>query len=205
MASATRPNVTEEHPLVPLTDYNKYKGAVRADPPALSVAGVHDRDHPAGDGVRLLAAAAARSDREHPHQPRRQQRGGSRSSAAPRSAPTSTSRTSASSTSICSRCRRRMIAGETFNVGYQNHTVAELAEMVRSTVRAGDAGEGADRDRDLAQQRPALLPHLLAQDRAEAGLEAEAHDRGRGASTCAAPSGPGGFPNSHDRRAATST
>ena len=25
-ASATRPNVTEDHPLVPLTDYNKYKG-----------------------------------------------------------------------------------------------------------------------------------------------------------------------------------
>ena len=30
--------------------------------------------------------------------------------------------------------RRHLIAGRTFNAGYQNHTVKDLAEIVRSVV-----------------------------------------------------------------------
>ena len=37
------PDVTEDHPLVPLTDYNKYKGMCEPHPASLPGARVHAR------------------------------------------------------------------------------------------------------------------------------------------------------------------
>ena len=71
--SATRPNVTEDHPLVPLTLYNKYKGMCE---PLLWKHNADDFtsvDHPPGDGLRLQPAHAARPVGQHPDQPRGQQ------------------------------------------------------------------------------------------------------------------------------------
>ena len=67
------PDVTEEHPLVPLTLYNKYKGM--CEPLLLEAQGrrLHLRHDPAGDGLRLQPAHAARSVGQHPHQPCGQQ------------------------------------------------------------------------------------------------------------------------------------
>ena len=53
------PDVTEDHPLVPLTLYNKYKGMCEPLLFKHTDAELHQRDHPPGDGVRLRAAAAA--------------------------------------------------------------------------------------------------------------------------------------------------
>ena len=64
------PEVTEEHPLVPLTDYNKYKGLCepilfRHQSPEFTSA-----DYPARHGVRLFTADALRSDGQHSDQSR---------------------------------------------------------------------------------------------------------------------------------------
>ena len=59
------PDVTEDHPLVPLTLYNKYKGMCE---PLLF------KHHPPGDVVRLRAAPAPGRVGQHPDQPRRDQR-----------------------------------------------------------------------------------------------------------------------------------
>ena len=45
-----------------------------------------------------------------------------------------------------------MIAGEIFNVGYQNHTIAELAEIVRAVVEQETPEKSADSDRNHPQQ-----------------------------------------------------
>ena len=63
------PNVTEELPLEPLTDYSKYKRAVRRRIAALAAtAGICRAGSATGDGVRLVAAAAARSVGQHSHE-----------------------------------------------------------------------------------------------------------------------------------------
>ena len=51
--SRLSPNVTEEHPLVPLTLYNKYKGMCEPLLCKHKADGFHLRRHPAGDGLRL--------------------------------------------------------------------------------------------------------------------------------------------------------
>ena len=61
MAFPISPNVTEEHPLVPLTLYNKYKGMCEPLLLKHTDEGFRRRGVPAGDGVRLRAAAAFRS------------------------------------------------------------------------------------------------------------------------------------------------
>ena len=68
------PDVTEDHPLVPLTLYNKYKGMCEPLLFKHQSDGLRVRDHPPGDAVRLRPAPAARSVGQHPHQPRRQRR-----------------------------------------------------------------------------------------------------------------------------------
>ncbi len=101
----TDDNVTEDLPLEPLTDYSKYKALceevlLKAQSPEFTHGGAA-----AGHRLRLFAAPAARPDRQHPHQPRGEPRAGSRSSAASRSGPTSTSTTWLTSTSVCSTRR----------------------------------------------------------------------------------------------------
>ena len=57
---------------MPLTDYNRYKGLCEPFLLKHQSPGFTTRDHPAGHGLRLLAAHALRSHGQHPHQPRRQ-------------------------------------------------------------------------------------------------------------------------------------
>ncbi len=67
-------DVTEDLPLEPLTDYSKYKAMCEDVLERGARARLRHRHAAAGDGLRLCAAAAPRPDRQHPHQPRRQQR-----------------------------------------------------------------------------------------------------------------------------------
>ncbi len=67
-----QPNVTEDHPLVPLTLYNKYKGMCEPLLLKHTDEGFRRRGVSAGDGVRLRAAAALRSQRQYPDQSRHQ-------------------------------------------------------------------------------------------------------------------------------------
>ena len=53
------PDVTEEHPLVPLTLYNKYKGMCEPLLFKHQSRELHLRDHPPGHGLRLLPRACA--------------------------------------------------------------------------------------------------------------------------------------------------
>lgn len=66
------PDVTEDHPLVPLTLYNKYKGMCEPLLKKHTDAGFTGVIFRPRDGLRLLAAATARSLGQYPDQPRDQ-------------------------------------------------------------------------------------------------------------------------------------
>jgi hypothetical protein len=66
------PNVTEDHLLVALTLYNKFKGM--CEPVAAQSGRLYLRRHPSCHDLRLKPAHAARSLRQHPHQSRGKQR-----------------------------------------------------------------------------------------------------------------------------------
>jgi nucleoside-diphosphate-sugar epimerase len=127
------PEVTEEHPLVPLTDYNKYKGMCepilqRFQSPAFTtvtirpatVCGYSPRlrldltvniltNHAVNRGLITVFGGSQRRPNIHVED-------------------------------IAELYVRlleypdHLIAGEVFNAGYQNHTVAELAHMVKKVV-----------------------------------------------------------------------
>ena len=82
-----QPNVTEDHPLVPLTLYNKYKGMCEPLLFKHTDRRLHLRGHPPGDGLRLRPAHAARS-------------------VASTSSPTTPSTTARSRCSAATRCGR---------------------------------------------------------------------------------------------------
>jgi len=127
------PEVTEDHPLVPLTDYNKYKGLcepilLRYQTPDFTtviirpatVCGYSPRMR-LDLTVNILTNLAI-------HQRRITVFGGTQQ------------RPNIHIDDIAElyvqllELPDRLVAGETFNAGYQNHTVAELAEMVRTVV-----------------------------------------------------------------------
>ena len=55
------------------------------------------------------------------------------------------------------------VQGETFNIGFQNHSIAEIAGMVKQRHRGGDAGKRRDQNRHDAVQRHALLSRQFGQ------------------------------------------
>ena len=67
------PDITEEHPLVPLTLYNKYKGMCEPLLFKHTDENFYRRRVPARHRLRVRAASASRRFGEHPHQSRRQQ------------------------------------------------------------------------------------------------------------------------------------
>ena len=127
------PEVTEEHPLVPLTDYNKFKGLcepilLHEQSPdfttviirAASVCGYSPRmrfdltvniltNHAVNKGK--ITVFGGKQQRPNIHVD-----------------------DIAELYVKLLELPDEMIAGETFNAGYQNHTVSELAEMVRKVV-----------------------------------------------------------------------
>lgn len=127
------PEVTEEHPLVPLTDYNKYKGLTE---PLLL------RHH--GDGFTAVIIRPATVCGYSPrmrfdltvniltnHAVNRRLItvfGGSQKR------PNIHIDDLAELYVQLLKTPERLIAGQTYNAGYQNYTVSELAEMVRAVV-----------------------------------------------------------------------
>ena len=127
------PNVTEDHPLVPLTDYNKYKGLcepllLKHQSPEFTtviirpatVCGYSPRmrfdlsvniltNHAVNRGVITVFGGSQKRPNIHIDD----------------------------ITDLYVQLLdfpTNMIAGETFNAGYQNYTIAEIAEMVREVV-----------------------------------------------------------------------
>ena len=72
-----------------------------------------------------------------------------------------------------------LIAGETFNAGYENHTITRSAEMVRSGRRAGDARAGPRSGSKRRRATTCARTTFVAQDRRELGWTAKADDRRR--------------------------
>ena len=186
------PEVTEEHPLVPLTDYNKYKGLCepilfRHQSPEFTcvtirpatVCGYSPRmrfdltvniltNHAYNKGVITVFGG----DQQRPN---------------------------IHIDDVCElyvellAMPAEKIAGEIFNAGYQNQTVNELAEIAKRDRRGRISREEADPHRAHDQRRQSLLPHHLAQDRRETWLGAEADDRRTPCATFAARSRPENF------------
>ena len=127
------PEVTEEHPLVPLTDYNKYKGLCEPLLFKHQAPEFHHRDHPPRDRVRVLAAPAAGSHRQHPDHGGGGARPDHRLRGQPAAAQHPHRRRLRPLPSLLD-LPAELIAGKTYNAGYQNHTVAEIAEIVRRVV-----------------------------------------------------------------------
>lgn len=128
-----RPNVTEDHPLVPLTDYNKYKGMCEpilaryqsADFTTVTI-------RPAtvcGYSPRLRLDLTVNILTNHAVSNRRITIFGG-SQKRPNIHIEDVSDLYVDLLSMPTS----VIAGEIFNCGYQNHTVAELGEVVRGTV-----------------------------------------------------------------------
>ena len=62
------------------------------------------------------------------------------------------------------------VQNEIFNVGYQNLSIMEIAELVRRVVERGSSRAQEGRDRHHADRRHPLLSHQLGQDQARARL-----------------------------------
>ena len=169
------PDVTEDHPLVPLTLYNKFKGMCepilwkhKADDftcvvirPA-TVCGYSPRTR-LDLSVNILTNHAVNKGVDHGVRRR------------PDAARTCTSRTWSMPIELMLSAPHEKIHGETFNIGFQNYSIADIADDGEEGGRRGNAGEGRDRDRHDAVERHALLPRQFRQDEARARLQAEAH------------------------------
>ena len=127
------PEVTDEHPLMPLTDYNKYKGLcepllLRYQSPAFTTVIIRPATV-CGYSPRMRLDLTVNILTNHAvHKRVITVFGGSQR------------RPNIHIEDLAELYVRlleepdRLIAGETFNVAYQNHTVAQLAEMTRAVV-----------------------------------------------------------------------
>ena len=73
------------------------------------------------------------------------------------------------------------IADQIFNVGYQNLSIMQIAILVKRVVEQEFPETASDRDHHHAERRHALLSYQLGQDPSRARLCAQAHHRGSGA------------------------
>ena len=149
-----QPDVTEDHPLVPLTLYNKYKGMCEPLLKKHTDDELHRRHLPPGDGLRLRAAPAARPLGQHPDQPRRQQRTRSPCSAASSCGRTCTSRTIATPCSCSSTAPAEKIAERDLQRRLPEPVASwRSPQLVQQRRREEFPGEGADRHRHDAERR----------------------------------------------------
>lgn len=127
------PEVTEEHPLVPLTDYNKYKGLcepilLRYQSPEFTTVILRPATI-CGYSPRMRFDLTVNILTNHAVNRRRiTVFGGSQAR------PNIHIDDIAELYGQLLEFPDRLVAGEIFNAGYQNHTVAGLAEMVRTVV-----------------------------------------------------------------------
>lgn len=127
------PSVTEDHPLVPLTDYNKYKGLCepilrRYESDAFTTVVIRPATV-CGYSPRLRLDLTVNILTNHAVNTRRITIfGGSQQR------PNIHIEDVTDLYVTLLELPRERIAGQVFNCGYQNHTVAELGEIVRGTV-----------------------------------------------------------------------
>jgi nucleoside-diphosphate-sugar epimerase len=127
------PEVTEEHPLIPLTDYNKYKGL--CEPVLLNY---QDEDfttviiRPAtvcGYSPRMRLDLTVNILTNHAFN-----KGMITVFGGSQQRPNIHIEDITDLYVLLLDLPKEMIAGQTFNAGYQNHTVSEIAEMVKKVV-----------------------------------------------------------------------
>jgi nucleoside-diphosphate-sugar epimerase len=136
------PDVTEDHPLVPLTDYNRYKGLCepllfRHQAPGFATVAIRPATV-CGYAPRLrldltvniLTASAVETGRITVF-------GGAQKR------PNIHVDDMTDLYAALLEMEPERFAGQRFNAGYQNHTVAEIAEIVRGVVAAEVPGRGA--------------------------------------------------------------
>ncbi len=127
------PEVTEEHPLVPLTDYNKFKGMcepllLKYQSPDFTTVIIRPATV-CGYSPRMRFDLTVNILTNHAVN-----RGKITVFGGTQQRPNIHVDDIAELYVKLLELPREMIAGETFNAGYQNHTVSELAEMVKKVV-----------------------------------------------------------------------
>ena len=172
------PDVTEEHPLVPLTLYNKFKGLCepllwkhKADDftcvvmrPA-TICGYSPRtrldlsvniltNHAVNNGVITVFGGDQMRPNLHVED-------------------------MVDAYQMMLEAPHEKIHGEIFNIGFQNYSIAEIAGMVKRVVEEEMPEQRRHQHRDDPDQRHALLPRQFRQGETRARFCAEAHDRGR--------------------------
>ena len=173
---------------MPLTLYNKYKGLCEPLLLEVQVRRLHQRRSSARRRSAATPAHAARSLGQHPHQPRRQQghdHGVRRRADTAQPAHRGHGRRLRAD---AARRRTRRSHGETFNVGYQNHSIAEhRARSCEEGGRGGVPREGR-RSTSSPRRRTTTAPITSIPTRSpRARLRAEAHaSRTRCATSCRA-------------------
>ena len=157
------------------------QGAVRADRARREPSRrLHDDGIAPGDRVRGLDPDALRPLGEHPHEPRHPQPQNHRLrrlAAAPEHAHRGRDR---SLRQVLLEPADR-IAGKTYNAGYQNRSIADIAAIVRTVVRTSCRRSAPIEIVTHADRRHALLPRELRTDRGGTRFTPRLHDRGRGA------------------------
>jgi nucleoside-diphosphate-sugar epimerase len=137
-----RTEVTEEHPLVPLTDYNKYKGLcepilLREQAPDFTTIVVRPATV-CGYAPRQRLDLTVNILTAHAHELRRiTVLGGAQMR------PNIHIRDLVELYLLLLRLPAARVAGQIYNAGWQNHTVAELARTVSEVVSARVPGRGA--------------------------------------------------------------
>ena len=128
-----QPNLTEDLPLAPLTDYARYKAQCEDLLLQMRKPGMAVLILPPGDGLRLFAAAAPGFVGQHPHRPRRQ------SAEFTVSGP-DRKQPNIHIADLCDLYVQSLewpvdkIDGQIFNAGWDNLTLEQIAQMVQRIV-----------------------------------------------------------------------
>ena len=122
------------------------------------------RDLPAGDGLRLRAASAARSVSVNILTNHAVNNNKITVFGGAQLRPNLHVQDYCDAVEVLLTRRTRRSQNEIFNVGYQNMSIMDIAMLVKRVGRAGISGEGRDRYRHDAERRPPLLPHQFGQD-----------------------------------------
>ena len=173
------PNVTEEHPLVPISLYNKYKAMCE------QVLLPEQTD----DFVPVIVRPATICG----HSPRQRldltvniltnhavNAGKITVFGGTQMRPNLHIRDMIDLYTLLLEAPEEQVAGQIFNAAYQNYSVAETATIVREVVCREMPEKDEHRDRHHALGRQAVVSHQLGQDPHGAGLRAPIHDRGCG-------------------------
>ncbi len=128
------PDVTEDHPLGAAHALQQVQGHVRAAVVEAQGRRLHLRRDPSGHGLRLQPAHAARSVGQHPHQSCRRTSGTITVFGGNQMRPNLHVEDMVDAYLLMLEAPHEKIHGETFNIGFQNHSIADIARMVKRVV-----------------------------------------------------------------------